>query len=78
MKEPNDNIRDTVLKSLGIDEYTFRTHRKELKDIDGWYFWNPLRGGSAIIINSNGENLVEYSGVSFTRHYQEFLEGRRN
>lgn len=53
-------------------------HCKKLEEHDAYYFWNPIRGGIAVIINSAGEKLGATSSVSFDRHLQEFLKGRRN
>ena len=53
-------------------------HCKPVPEIDGYYFWNPVRGGIALLINSKGEKLGATSSVRFERHLQAFLDGRRN
>lgn len=53
-------------------------HCKELPEIGAYYFWKPVRGGQAVIIDSTGEMLVAVSSVSFKRHLEAFKEGIRN
>jgi len=53
-------------------------HSKPLPDLDATYFWNPTRGGGAVIIKSNGEKLAAGSSVSFETHKKAFLDGKRN
>jgi hypothetical protein len=72
------DIMQIVIEILGIDECTYSHCQKELPEIDGWYFWNPIRGGKSMIINRNGEKLVANSSVSFDRHLSDFISGRRN
>ena len=51
---------------------------KEVPEIDGYYFWNPVRGGLSVIINHRGERLIATSSVSFNEHLKAFKEGKRN
>ncbi len=53
-------------------------HYKEVPEINGYYFWNPVRGGLSVLINSDGEMLAATSSVSFHRHLEAFLGGKRN
>lgn len=53
-------------------------HYKEVPEINGYYFWNPVRGGLSVLINSDGEMLAATSSVSFNRHLEAFLGGKRN
>lgn len=53
-------------------------HCKSIPDTDAYYFWNPARGGIAVIVAKNGEKLGATSSVSYERHVKEFLNGRRN
>ena len=53
-------------------------HCKKIPNLDAYYFWNPVRGGIAVIIGANGEKLGATSAVSFEKHVKAFLDGRRN
>lgn len=61
---------------ISIDEA--EKHYKEVPEINGYYFWNPVRGGLAVLINLDGEMLGATSSVSFNRHLEAFLNGKRN
>ncbi len=51
---------------------------KELNEHQAFYFWNPTRGGIAVIVGKDGEKLAAVSGVSFEKHLKAYLEGKRN
>ena len=53
-------------------------HNKKIPEIDAYYFWNPARGGIAVIVSSAGEKLGATSSVSYERHVAAFVAGRRN
>ena len=53
-------------------------HCKEVPEINGYYFWNPIRGGLSVLINSEGEMLAATSSVNYDRHLEAFLGGKRN
>ncbi len=57
---------------------TAKTHFKEVPEIEGYYFWNPVRGGIAVLVSKNGEKLAATSSVSFQRHLEAFISGKRN
>ena len=57
---------------------TAKTNYKEIPEIEGYYFWNPIRGGISVIINKNGEKLAATSSVSFEKHLAAFIDGKRN
>ena len=59
---------------LGEEELKY----KEVPEVNGWYFWSPVRGGGALIINNKGERLFAASCVNFSRHLEEFKQGRRS
>lgn len=63
---------------LGISVAETEKNFKEIPEIEAYYFWNPIRGGLAVIINSNGEKLAATSSVSYETHLQAFIDGRRN
>ena len=70
-------LKDEVMKTLNIDEETFNKCQKKLDEINGWYFWNPQRGGLSMIITENGEKLVANSSISFKRQYHDFIKGKK-
>lgn len=53
-------------------------HCKEIQGHGAFYFWNPARGGIAVIVNEQGEKLGATSSVSFEKHLNAFLDGQRN
>lgn len=72
------NLATIASEVLGISIPEAEKNSKEIPEIDACYFWNPIRGGLATIINKNGEKLTATSSVSFETHLQAFIDGRRN
>ena len=72
------NLIEMSAPILGMSEQDVRAHCKLVPEIDGYYAWNPIRGGRAILVAKNGSCLVATSSVSFERHLADFLAGRRN
>lgn len=64
-----------VMKVSSEDE---RIRYKKIPEIDGYYFWLPVRGGIPVIINSNYEKLGASSAVPYEKHLKAFLSGKRN
>lgn len=71
-------IFEIAAKVLGMSIEEVQTNSKQVPEIDGYYFWYPSRGGIALLINSKKEKLGATSSVSFERHLQAFLAGKRN
>lgn len=63
---------------LKISEEQVEMNYKEIPNSNAFYFWNPVRGGLSVIINSNYEKLAASSAVDFNRHFAAFNEGKRN
>lgn len=63
---------------LGIGASEVQMHCKPVSEIDGYYVWNPARGGRAMLVSRGGDRLVATSAVSFGRHLADYLAGRRN
>lgn len=63
---------------LELSEEEVQKHCKEVPEINGYYFWNPVRGGNSIIINKDGEKLGATSPVNFEEHLKAFKEGERD
>ena len=53
-------------------------HCRKIDNMDAWYFWQPIRGGIAVIVDEKGEKLGATSVISFEHHLQAFLGGKRN
>ena len=73
-----NEIIEIAANSLRISTAEAQKNYKEISDVNAFYFWNPVRGGLAVIIAENGEKLVATSSISFERHLQAFLSGKRN
>ena len=71
-------ILELAAKTLHLPAEKAEKNCKQVPEADAWYFWNPVRGGGAVIINAEGEKLGATSSVSYERHLKAFLEGRRN
>ena len=74
----NKEILKNAAELLKIPEETAAAHCKAIPEHHAFYFWNPLRGGNSVIITENGEKLTATSAVSFEKHLNAFLAGRRN
>ncbi len=74
----NQALLEAAAAVLHVTAEEAGRHWKPIPEHDAFYFWNPVRGGAAVIINSKGEKLGATSSVSFERHLQAFLDGRRN
>ena len=62
---------------LGITGAEATTNSRRLGDIDAYYFWQPGRGGGALIVGPDGSALFANSSVSLEKHKEEFRNGRR-
>lgn len=65
-------------KRIGITVEDAEKNCTELPEQNALYVWNPARGGKAIIIDNNGEMLGATSAVSFEKHLQAFISGKRS
>jgi hypothetical protein len=74
----NNKIIEDVAKKFNMSVEDVKKHSKEVPEIDGYYFWNPVRGGNSIIINKDGEKLGATSPVNFEEHLKAFKEGERD
>ena len=63
---------------LGISEEETRKTGKNLPGTEAWYFHNPVRGGSSIIVDEDGTYLFATSLVNPKDHIQSFLDGKRS
>lgn len=71
---PSDKKHDTI----NTEEQISTIRYKEAPEINGYYLWEPVRGGISAIVNRNGEKLYAGSAISFEEHLKAFKEGRRS
>lgn len=74
----DNKIIEDIIKKLHMSIEDLKKHCKEVPEIDGYYFWQPFRGGIAVLVNKNGEKLYATSSLSFEKHLKAFKEGKRN
>ena len=74
----NPEIIKLAAEAMHVEPETAEKNCKEIPEHGLYYFWNPVRGGIAVLINESGEKLAAGSAVRFERHLQAFLDGRRN
>ncbi len=77
-KETDNDINNIAATSLKIPVEEVVKNSKPIPEINATYFWEPVRGGKAVIIDSNGEKLIADSSISFDKHLEEFKNGKRN
>ena len=71
-------ILQLAAKRIGITVDEAEKNCKELAEFNAYYIWNPIRGGKAIIIDNKGEMLGASSAISFEKHLEAFIGGKRN
>lgn len=74
----NKQIMKIAAETMKVPIEVAEDNFKELPEQDAFYFWNPVRGGIAVIVGNDGEKLGASSGVSFDQHLQAYVDGRRN
>lgn len=74
----DEKILEIAAKTMKTTIDVAKNHFKEVPEINAYYFWNPIRGGISVIIDSNGEKLGATSSVSFDKHLKAFIDGKRN
>lgn len=74
----NQRIVSIAAKVMKVSEDVAMSHCKEIPDLNAYYFWNPVRGGIAVIVNEEGEKLGATSSISYQKHLQAFIDGKRN
>ena len=71
-------LLEAAAQAIRVTPEEAEKHCREVPEINGYYFWNPVRGGLSVLIRLNGERLIATSSVRFDKHLSTFLEGRRN
>lgn len=74
----NNKIVEIAASVLKLTTEETIKHYKEIPEENAYYFWNPVRGGLSVIVNSNGEKLGATSSVPYKKHLNAFKEGKRN
>ena len=74
----NEELIALAATTLRVSEETAKKYNKPVPEINGWYFWNPVRGGFSVLINANGEKLAASSAVTYRKLLDAFISGKRN
>lgn len=74
----NDDLIKIAAQAMRVSEEDARRNHKAIDGVGAYYFWNPIRGGIAVIVAENGEKLAAASSISYKMHLQAFLSGKRN
>ena len=74
----DEKILEIAENTIKLPREELLTHYKELPEIDGYYFWDPKRGGFSVIVGKDGSKLGATSAVSFQKHLEAYISGRRN
>ena len=74
----NNNLIKIAAEAMKISEEKAVENYKQIENSNAYYFWNPVRGGIAVIVNEDGEKLSATSAISFQKHWDAFQSGKRN
>ena len=74
----DNKIIEDVAKTLNMSIEDVKKHGTKVPEIDVYYFWQPVRGGIAVLVNKNGEKLYAISLLSFEKHLKYFIDGKRS
>lgn len=74
----SNNIIEIAAQAMHVTIEVAQKHYKIIDGFNAFYFWNPVRGGLAVIVSEEGEKLTATSSLSYERHLQAFLNGKRN
>lgn len=69
---------DEKSSTTSTEEQIGTIHYREVPEINGYYLWEPIRGGVSAIVDRNGEKLYAGSAISFEEHLKAFKDGRRS
>ncbi len=73
-----DEELEKIAELLETTVEELNQNKKELPDIEATYFWNPIRGGSSIIVSKYGRYLKAGSQLSFEQLLEKYNSGQRN
>lgn len=74
----DNKIVEIAAKVMKVTVEDAINHYKKIPEMNAYYFWNPSRGGIAVIVAENGEKLGATSSVSYERLVAAFASGKRN
>ncbi len=73
-----DDILLVAAQTMKVSTEEALKHYKQIPGLNAYYFWNPIRGGIAVIVDEEGERLGATSAISFEKHLEAFKAGKRN
>ena len=73
-----ENILTKIAEILKTTVEEVEKNQKSLEEEHATYYWNPVRGGLAMIVDKNGDYLCATSSVNFDKLLTEFKSGHRN
>lgn len=71
-------VIEVAAKALKTTTEEVVKHSKKIEGVNAYYFWQPVRGGVAVIVSPDGQKLGATSSVSFEKHLEAFQKGKRN
>lgn len=71
-----ENAQELASKALKVDQSELNI--KPLDEGQGYYVYEPVKGGRAAIIANDRSILCATSSVSFERHLEAFNSGKRS
>ena len=74
----NKKIVKIAADTMKVPVEVAKENYKEIPEHEAYYFWNPIRGGIAVIVGKSGERLGATSGLSYEKHLQAYIDGKRN
>ncbi len=72
------NVFEIAASFFGVSVDEVKLNYEKIPDIDAYYFWQKQRGSCSLIVGINGEKLGATSAVSFEKHLEAFVNGKRN
>ncbi|MCD7733204.1 MAG: hypothetical protein LUH56_07175 [Oscillospiraceae bacterium] len=73
-----DKLIEIAAGILNISPENANKYSQAVPEIDGMFFWNPVRGGLQVLIGATGEKLAANSSLSFEQILTAFQKGKRN
>ena len=70
-------LLDYISEILNMQKEDVLKNSKKIDD-NLTYYWNPIRGGRSILVDSDGNYLVASSAIGFSEHLDEFKKGDKN
>lgn len=74
----DNSIIQVAANTIKVSVEEAQMNHKAIPELNAHYYWDPKRGGCAVIINEMGEKLAATSSISFEKHLEAFKAGKRN